>query len=329
LERLTLPPRPAGAADVPLADLCSELLARIEDGQFIANDASIMCGCHIQNALQRALDVHNNRASRKLYQDLFEAFIVHTRVAQPRIEGATVVDLGCGANNPFGFLFLFLMLGAQRGVAIDLDPIQGIYAAIKTLADCAAMMLVDPKQLVSDYPITREQVLRNIASFDLAKLNAGDPSGIDVHRLSYRREPMNGLSLEDGEADIVMSNAVLEHISPVGDAIAEMARVTRKGGIGIHTIDASDHRRYTNPACHSLEFLTVADGSEFVHGSNRIRPIEFRPLFERHGFEIILFTPFETVGIDTPMRERFVEPFRSMSAEALEVTIGNLVVRRL
>lgn len=329
LERIQYPPRPEGLENLQLADLCSELLARIQNGDFGTTEAAIVSGHQIQTALQRALDVHNNRVSRKRYQDLFSSFTFHTRAVQPRIAQATVVDLGCGSINPFGFLFLFLMLGAQRGVAIDLDPIQDMTDAVKALADCAAMMLLDPSQIVGGYPITRDEILKHIASFDLGKLNAGDPSGMDTNRLSYRREPLNRLPFPNAEADIVMSNAVLEHISQVEEVIAEMARVTRKGGVGIHTIDGSDHRRYSNPACHPLELLTVADGSDLVHGSNRIRPAEFGSLFQKHGFEVLLFTPFETVRIDAPMRKRFVEPFRSMSSESLAVTIGNLVVRRL
>ena len=329
LERIEYPSRPEELGNLQLADLCSELLARIQNGDFVTNEATIVSGYQIQTALQRALDVHNNRVSRKRYQDLFSTFTYHTRAVQPRIEQATVLDLGCGSINPFGFLFLFLMLGAQRGVAIDLDPIQDITSAVKALADCAAMMLVDPSQLVGGYPITRDQILKHIASFDLGKLNAGDPSGIDTSRLNYRREPLNRLPFQNAEADIVMSNAVLEHIGQVEEVIAEMARVTRKGGIGIHTIDGSDHRRYSNPTCHPLELLTVADGNDLVHGSNRIRPAEFGSLFQQHGFEVLLFTPFETVEIDALMQKRFVEPFRSMSSESLVVIIGNLVVRRL
>ena len=329
LEQLKMPPRPAGVGDVSLVDLCGELLARIQNGEFIANEASILVGCQIQTALQHALDVHNNRVSRKRYRDIFGAYYEYIGPPRPPVQGATIIDLGCGSINPFGLLFLFLMLGARRGIAIDLDPIQDMSSSVKTLADCAAMMLIDPIQLVGNYPITREQVLQNIDSFDLAKMNAGDSAGIDLERLSYRQEPIVALPLPDGEADLVISNAVLEHIESVDVTIAEMARITRKGGFGIHVIDGSDHRRYTNVTCHPVDFLAVADNHGFVEGSNRVRPLEFGPLFERQGFEVIAFYPFETVEVDASLRETFAEPFRSMPNEVLAVTMGKLVVRRL
>jgi SAM-dependent methyltransferase len=329
LHRFGIPPRPRGLRNVRIEELSGELYARIQEGAF-TNDATMLIGCHLQDALQVALDIHNNRLSRRRYRDLFErVFCGYLEPARPVFDGATIVELGCGSINPFGLLFLFLMIGARQGIAVDLDPIQDISRSARALAECAAMMLIDPKQLVGDYRITREQVLHNIKSFDLAKLNAGDASGIDGGQLRYCQDPMEALPLQDGEADLVISTAVLEHIKYVEATIDEMARITRKGGFGIHTIDGSDHHRYGDPACHPLELLTEAEDQLMVYGSNRIRPTEFGPLFERHGFEVIGFTTFERVEINATLRERLAAPFRSMSNEVLGVIVGKLVVRRL
>ena len=327
LNRSIIPPRPSGLPEVSLAHLTSELLARIRDG-VLNSEGTVVVGCQIQDALQVALDIHLNRLSRRHYRDMYGVFYEWVEPIRPTLDGATIVELGCGSINPFGLLFLFLMVGARRCIAVDLDDIQDISRAVKAAAECAGMMLVDPKQLVGDYPITREQVLQNIASFDLAKLHAGDSSGIDVERLSYLQEPLEALTLQDGVADLIISNATLEHIDILDDTIGEMARITRKGGFGIHNIDGADHRRYWDPAVHPLEFLTVACDKGLVHGSNRIRPAQFGPLFERHGFEVMSFLPHERVDIDTALRKRFAEPFRSMSNQVLTVIGGKLVVRR-
>jgi SAM-dependent methyltransferase len=336
LNRVAIPSRPTGLGNISIEDLSGELFARTYEGEF-SNDHTIPIGCQIQDALTVALDVHHNRFSRRYHRDLWEryrdAFVMvgggPLEPPRPRLNGATIVDLGCGSINPYGLLFLFLMLGARRGIAVDLDTFQDISRSARAIADCAGMMLIDPKQLVGDYPITREQVLLNIASFDLGKMNAGDPSGIDMERLIYRQERMAALSLRDGEADLGISNATLEHIDTLDDTIAEMARITRKGGFGVHFIDGADHRRYQDPACHPLEFLTTEGNETIVEGSNRIRPTEFGPMFERHEFEIISFTPYETVEVDTTLRKRLAEPFRSMPNEVLAVIGGKLVVRRL
>ena len=329
LNKPLIPDRPIALRRVSLAELSSELLARIEAGSFGANEASILLGCEIHQALEVVLDVHNNRLSGRRYSDLFGALYEFVGPPRPILNGATIVELGCGSINPFGLLFLFLMLGARRGIAIDLDEIQDMPRAVKALADLSAMMLIHPKDIIGDYSITREQMLQNIASFDLSRLHSGDVLGLDAERLSYRRESVHALSLQDGEVDYIISNAFFEHVPHIEDAIAELARVTRTGGIGVHTIDGSDHRRYDNPACHPLEFLTEASKEPIVHGSNRSRPLQFANLFERHGFELIAIEPFERVDVNLELRNRFVEPYRSMTDEVLAVTIAKIVVRRL
>lgn len=327
LNRSMVPSRPRNLQGISLSDLSGELLARIQEGVF-NSEVTVQIGCQLQDALQAALDIHANRNSRKHYEDLFGVFYGWVEPPRPILDGVTIVELGCGSINPFGLLFLFLMVGARRGIAVDLDDIQDISKAVKAAAECAGLMLVDPKQLVGDYPITRAQILNNIASFELTKMNAGDRAGIDGERLVHLQEPMAALSLRDGEADLLISNATLEHLEKIDDMIAEMARITRTGGYGIHNIDGADHRRYWDPAVHPLEFLTEAHGHGLVHGSNRIRPPEFGPLFERHGFEVMSFAPYERLDIDSALRKRFAEPFRSMPNEVLSVIGGKLVVRR-
>ena len=327
LHQYNIPERSEDLREISLGVLSGELLARIDEGAF-TSESEILLGCKIYDTLQSALDIHANRTSRKRYRDIFGEIYAGLGPLLVNLKDATIVDVGCGSINPFGLLFLFLMLGARRGIAIDLDEIQDMAKAVKALADCAAMVLIDPAGIIGDYPIKREQVLENISSFDLARMDSGDPSGVDGDRLSYRLDPASALSLDDGEADLVISNALPEHIGRVDEVIAEMARLTREGGFGIHRIDGADHRRYLDPSCPPLEFLTEVSSESLVNGCNRIRPSDFVPRFQRHGFEVISFTPFENIEIDSDLRGRLAEPFRSMRNETLEVIGARLVVRR-
>jgi hypothetical protein len=86
-------------------------------------------------------------------------------------------------DKPIRAAVLFLMLGAKRGIAVDLDSIQDRERALKALADCAAMMLVDPRGLVGDYPIERAKVLekhRFIRSGTLARRRLHRPRRLQV-----------------------------------------------------------------------------------------------------------------------------------------------------
>jgi hypothetical protein len=98
--------------------------------------------------------------------------------------------------------------------------------------------------------------------------------------------------------------------------------------MGIHVIDGTDHDRYWRAGIHPLGFLAIEPGVEIVHESNRLRPVEFVPLFERHGFEVLSFAPFETAPVDEELRRTFVNPWRSMSLEDLRAIQAKIVIRK-
>src|SRR5581483_9341559 len=102
------------------------------------------------------------------------------RIDLARFQDATVVDLGCGSVNPLAFSFLLLMLGARRGVAIDLEPIQDVAIATKALPAAAAWLLIEPERILGRLAIAPERILANLEGFDLSKLAAGDPAGLDA-----------------------------------------------------------------------------------------------------------------------------------------------------
>jgi tetratricopeptide (TPR) repeat protein len=329
LHKPVIPNRPLAHQGMPIEELSSELLARVQDGSFGANDRTILLGLEILENLRVSLDIHGNRSSAQHYRDMFGTFYEYVEPIRPMLTGSTIVEIGCGSINPYGYLFLCLMLGAKCGIAVDLDDIQNVPRSLRALADLAGMILVDPENLINNYQITREQVLRNIASFDLHKLRAGDSRGLDSRRLQYLRESANALSMPAGAADTVISNAFFEHLPHPNEVIKELARITSAGGVGIHVVDSSDHLRYGDPRLHPLEFLTENTDEPLVHGSNRLRPFEFVKLFEQNGFEVMSLSPIQCSEIPSDLRDRFVEPFRSMDEKSLSITCAKIVVRRL
>lgn len=83
-------------------------------------------------------------------------------------------------------------------------------------------------------------------------------------------------SLRSDHFDIVASNAVLEHVVDMGSVAAELARVTRSGGIHSHQIDFRDHRNFSRPLEHLLigqaEHAKLFAASKGVYGSQRRMP---------------------------------------------------------
>jgi SAM-dependent methyltransferase len=314
--------------------LARELLARLRAGAFDSNDGRYDVEADgfadLGLALLRQFDVEPNRFSRSNVAARFDAYFSSDPSHPASPEGEMVVELGCGGRNPLSTLFVFVLLGARRAVGVDLDTIADIPEAVRALARCAAWMLTDPRLVVNAIPFTREQVASHLAAtrFDLVKLFAGDPSGVDRDRLDFRRESVTRLGFGDGEVDLCCSTSFLEHVDDVEAAIAEMARITRRGGRGVHGIDGIDHRNYQDAGVHKLKFLEERTADPIIFGCNRIRPHQFLPIFERHGFEVRRVIEWGRLEVDAEMQAKFVEPYRSMAREDLASAGKTIWVRR-
>lgn len=326
LNRLERPEIREDLTRYSLAELAREVLARMVAGQTLEGDADLVLASQLQQSFETAIDVHGNRFAARRYFDLIRPILAV--IPRSAVRGATVVDLGCGSLNPFAFSFFFLMLGSQRAYAIDIDPVQDIARAVKALATCASWLLVDSKRILDPDIIAPEEVLRNLRGFDLPKLAAGDPAGLSKDRLLYRNESVFNLGLRDGEADLVFSVSLLEHLPRIADAVEALRRVTRVGGYGHHLIDFADHRIYSGQVGSPFEFLKIQTRDELVHGSNRLRCSQFCNLFEEHGFTVEQVETARSGDCSHEEHAQCVEPYRSMLPEELGMVCARIVVRR-
>jgi SAM-dependent methyltransferase len=110
---------------------------------------------------------------------------------------------------------------------------------------------------------------------------------ICVRQVSEPAEKMK--SLRNEEFDVVLSNAVMEHIRDLDRVCSELARVTKVGGLNIHQIDLGYHKNRERPLDHLLlsevDFYQEANAAQFEYG-NRWRAKEFIARFERAGMVI-------------------------------------------
>jgi SAM-dependent methyltransferase len=96
-------------------------------------------------------------------------------------------------------------------------------------------------------------------------------------------------SIADGYFDAVISNAVLEHIENPTAAFAELFRVTRSGGVGLHQVDFRDHRNAAAPLEHLLLAPSVFNAlNRRFHAEygSQLRQSDYASLFEEAGFLI-------------------------------------------
>ena len=318
-------PRPDLHA-LSLAELSTELVARLGNGETYERDKDIVLAGQLQDLLESRLDVHLNRFALSRFRDLIVPILA--RVPPPELRGATVVDLGSGSLNPFVFGFMLLMLGAKRAYSIDLEPVQDRERAVRALATAAGWFLIDATRITEHHTVAATTVLENLQGFDLAKLAAGDDDGICSERLGYRIESVHDLSLADGEADLVASVSLLEHIDRLDDALESLRRVTKPGGAGHHVVDFVDHRLYGNEVASPLEFLKIDARTPLVHGCNRIRCGQLCSMFERHGFVVEEVEVFQRAELTKEDQGQFVEPYRSMTIEELTPLYARIIVRR-
>jgi len=312
------------------ADLVGELHRRYRDDDPPMGTEDLRLLQKLSEFLREKLNVDDeNRFSRTYVHELFLSYYgYHSPERRPNLKGATVLDMGCGSDNPFSFVFLTLLLGAKRGIAIDLANLEHEGRACRAMADIATWMLLDPESMAGEHAIPPSEAMANVASFDLARLSRGDPDGIDRGRLEYRCQSVQELSDADASVDLSVSTAFLEHVPDPAKAVEEIARVTRPGGMAIHNIDCADHGIYNNEVGHPLAFLQSSPLDPLVRDSNRLRPRQFLDLFERAGFDVLLYNPYDTVEINDALRASLVMPFRDMDDEVLSEFRAVYVLRK-
>lgn len=320
---------PRSRLDAPIDLLITELTERVRTGEQASSP-------NLERLLGvLAAEIVSRRSSHDRYSP--QASAVHlsnllghpdvTRPALPELRGATCLDFGSGGLSPLGGLFTLLLAGAQKGIALDLDNVQSLPCATQALYHvlCAALT----GTLRPAVPGPADQIISRVSTFNITRLSNGDPSGIDATRLQYMRTPLADAALDDGSIDLLFSNSVLEHVLDVESVLAEMARIIRPGGLAVHAIDGYDHRYYQQPnSINPHAFLFDDSGARMLHGCNRIRPLQFAPLFELAGFEIRKIDEANHVPISDAEFARLAPPFRELPRRHIEVARARYYLRR-
>lgn len=262
---------------------------------------------------RRAEAIIDNRFGRAYFQWAFATF------PGDGVEGKVCVDLGCGSQNPLALSMLYLLLGAGRTLAVDIDPPQDERYVAWGVAEVASMMASDPRLLVESWPVSRADVAARLDGFDMVELWEGRTSGLDSDRVALVQTSADDLPLDRHEADLVFSTSFFEHVEDIDAVIEELARVVKPGGWTWHLIDGHDHRSFTDPSTPPLRFLSEPADLPMVYGCNRMRPLEYVDRFEKHGFTSVARYPLLSIPVDDAERATFVEPWRSMPEELLAV----------
>lgn len=323
------PQRDRKLADAELHPLISELAARVhhsvQDGLDLSGREIKWLGMLAAELDSLCQTSASNRFSARKSLQLLDMVSEHPDFSLEWLAGRECLEVGCGGLSPLGGMFPFLLAGAGRCTAVDLDSVVDASLATRALYTCLTTVLTRVMEPV--IPHSADEILRRLETFDLQKLAVGDYHGIDQSRIWFRQSTLQSAGFSDASVDLMGSISFLEHPDDPGDIIAEMARIARPGAIATHAIDGVDHRIYADPKIHELEFLEIPD-EKYSLVCNRIRPLAFPELFESHGFEVRKVQKTRVIEVPDEMRSRFIEPFRSMSSDMLECSRAIFHVRK-
>lgn len=319
---------PGGTEDT--LSLARRLLASLQGGAaglYSSAQDELLLLERLRDRLDATLEVEPNRFS-VVHAASALHFVRHcaSRHGLP-MRAANHLEFGSGALAPYGRMFTHVLLGADRATCIELDEIHDPRRAVRHLARLAAAALLEPERLAPGFALTREQALANLRGFDLGGLAQGEAAALG-ERLRLARAPIQRTGLPDASFDATFSNSVLEHLSDVDAALAELRRVTKPGGFGVHGIDVSDHSRYWLPDVHPLQFLCEDPSHALVHECNRLRLSDFEALFAKHGFTVVEAWRDDPQPVPDELRRRMARPWRDKDADDLGRWWAQYLVRR-
>lgn len=137
-----------------------------------------------------------------------------------------------------------------------------------------------------------------------------------------------GLPLDDATIDLLLSHAVLEHVSNLRGVISENARVLKPGGYVSHQVDFRDHRNFDTPF-DFLRYSSTLWKLVNIGGGhlNRVRPFEYLCRFSEAGFELLDCQAQVVEHIPQGAKEKFNKEFRKLTDDEISVLRFHLIAR--
>jgi SAM-dependent methyltransferase len=258
----------------------------------------------------------------------------------------TVVELGPGESQGLGLAAL--LTGARRTVGLDAAPFASPAANRDVFAGLVGLfrdggraagndefpdvrprvpVLPRPADLTDAATLTAALDADRVARIDAALATTGDDPASPV---GYRA-PWDRASVAPGEADLVVSQAVLEYLpfepgnDAVDEAFAAMRRWLRPGGVISHQIDLASPFGPEWNASWALGDLAwrVVRGRRTIE--NRAPRSAYLAACARHGFEV-LGAVADVAGTGVPAA-RLAPRFAALPAEDYATRGLHLVAR--
>lgn len=229
------------------------------------------------------------------------SLILDNPIIQPLIRGARVLEIGPGDHLATGLTLL--AYGAASYTAID--RFQGAYRSTSA------------RQW---YALVRERWAEHFDSPWPADLE----SFPDVERVSTIAARVEDLqALPESAYDLVVSQAVGEHVLDIEAFAAGTYRLLRNGGTAMHNIDFSCHGFFQS---EPLYFLTIPDAIWRLMGSNRGLPNRKRVHEFEASFRSLPFASVEVIA--RTLTDHPIPAGLGADSESLRTTWASFVLRK-
>lgn len=210
----------------------------------------------VQERLRRRTRVSQETASARYCYTIWMRHLSKLAEHGSNTDPQVVAELGPGAS--LGVGLAALLCGAERYYAFDVEchtaaasnrtvfeDLVRLFETRAAIPDSAEMPEVWPSLTSYAFPdglLTSERLARSLAPERIERIRRSlERLDSPDSMIQYRAPWTDSGVIEDNAVDLVLSQAVFEHIDDLEGAYRTMRRWLRTGGLGSHTIDFRSH----------------------------------------------------------------------------------------
>lgn len=261
----------------------------------------------------------------------YNKLLAKVKQLETALEGCVIpegnfIDLGCGAHDPLGLATYFYLNGFCQCYGVDLlEPRVPEFSSI-SMYD----ILANARNFPARYCFRHTKpgdIVKRIASFKLGLFEKGQYKEALQQlkgQVEARNEDICSADLPLGSFSLIVSFAVLEHVSNIDGVAQRLFELLCPGGYLFHFVDLQDHRCYSKASqFHPLSFLTEETAPANM---NRLRAPQILSAHEKAGFEII---SEKRTNIDVgELRSSIIQRFQYFTDDELGAIKQTLLVRK-